>query len=366
MEAASAAAVVTAAEQDADKNGGKGESSFLPVVASNQRKGVELVRSARMDNFRCFLMILVVLGHLLELQEGPIQDYVYLVIYSFHMPLFVWISGYFAKYADRHCIRSLMLPYLVFQVLYSVAALYFWKTEEELKLLEPYWLMWFLMALFLWRLLLPLLDVKNLKQQVLALGVVLALALLTGWEQELRYVLSFQRMVALFPMFLLGYYCRGWNAEIGAWWQGQGKSRRMLLRIALALAVAVGFLVLYLFREEISHKWLYWKYPYGKKGGSVINRATLLAFAVVCLGAFMAWMPNRRIPVLTYIGQNTLPVYLLHGFVIKTLDHYGVMERVAHPGLWTLVILVGMLLLFSSPPVAGLFRSCFGRNKLIS
>ena len=98
----------------------------------------------------------------------------------------------------------------------------------------------------------------------------------------------------------------------------------------------------------------------------MINRATLLAFAVVCLGAFVAWMPNRRIPVLTYIGQNTLPVYLLHGFVIKTLDHYGVMERVGHPGLWTLVILAGMLLLFSSPPIAGLFRSCFGRNKLIS
>lgn len=120
-----------------------------------------MVRSARMDNFKCFLIICVVFGHLLEMQEGMASECLYLAIYSFHMPLFVWVSGYFAKPADRKSLKTLLLPYLVFQILYSLCAVYLWQTEDEIKLLEPYWLMWFLMALFIWKLLLPLLDAKG-------------------------------------------------------------------------------------------------------------------------------------------------------------------------------------------------------------
>ena len=321
------------------------------------------MRSAKMDNFRGILMILVVLGHLLELQEGPVSDYLYLIIYSFHMPLFVWISGYFAKPADRSCIRSLIFPYLIFQLLYSVAAVFFWKTEDSIKLLEPYWLMWFLMALFLWRLLLPLLDVKDIKSQAVTLGTVLLLALLTGWEQELRYVLSFQRMVALFPMFILGYYCRGRYREITHWWDKQGTKGHRFFKVILLLVVLAGFFILYLFREENSHKWLYWKYPYGKKGGGILNRASLLAFAVICLCVFIIWIPDRKLPLLTRIGQNTLPVYLLHGFIIKTMEYYGVMERTVTPGLLTVLLLVIIVFACSSPPISNLFCRWFGRQK---
>ena len=321
------------------------------------------MRSARMDNFRCILMILVVLGHLLELQEGPLAEYLYLVIYSFHMPLFVWLSGYFAKPADRSTLRTLALPYLVFQLLYSFAAVYLWRMEEEIKLLEPYWLMWFLMALFLWRLLLPLLEVKDGKGQLLMLGGTFVLSLITGWERELRYVLSFQRMVALLPMFLLGYYCRGCSRELADWWQSRSRRSRFLSWAALAAMAAAAFVLLYLFREEISHQWLYWKYPYGKKGGSVLCRGALTLFAVICLGTVLPLIPNRVLPLITRMGRNTLPVYLLHGFVIKTLEFYGVMERVKLPGLLTAVLLAGMLLVFSSPPVGRLFQCWFGKKS---
>lgn len=321
------------------------------------------MRSAKMDNFRGILMILVVLGHLLELRRGPVTDYFYLLIYSFHMPLFVWISGYFAKPADRGCVRTLLLPYLVFQLLYSAAAIFLYHTEEELKLLEPYWLMWFLMALFLWRLLLPLLKVERLRDQGKILAVVLALSLLTGWEKELRYVLSFQRMVALFPMFLLGYYCRGRSAQIIQWWRNGDRTERRLMVAVLVMTVLVTFAVLWLLRDDVSRRWLYWKYPYGKRGGTVLNRATLLGFAVVCLCLFLLGVPNRRLPLLTRIGRNTLPVYLLHGFVIEFLDYFEFLKKTKHPVVLILTLLGGMLLLFSSPPVTRLFRRCFGRRE---
>lgn len=320
-----------------------------------------MVRSARMDNFKCFLIICVVFGHLLEMQEGMASECLYLAIYSFHMPLFVWVSGYFAKPADRKSLKTLLLPYLVFQILYSLCAVYLWQTEDEIKLLEPYWLMWFLMALFIWKLLLPLLDAKGLRAQALVLAATLVLSLLTGWEKELRYVLSFQRMLALLPMFLLGYYSHGCREQVLDWWNSRSRRDRWLIQVGLLALVLFGMALLFLFRDNISRKWLYWKYPYGERGGTLLSRAGFTVLSAVWLGLALLWMPDRRLPLLTRIGQNTLPVYLLHGFVIETLNMLGIYETLGEPWLLTLGLTATMVLLFSCPAVGRLFQRCFGR-----
>lgn len=321
------------------------------------------MRSARMDNLKGLLMACVVLGHLLELQEGRLTDYVYLVIYAFHMPLFVWATGYFAKPADQRCLRTLVLPYLVFQLLYSLQACYHWGMEE-IKILEPFWLMWFLMALLLWRMILPMVDVRSLRGQGMVLAATFALSLLTGWSHELRFVLSFQRMTALLPLFLLGYYCRQWQGQISAWWNGCGKGRQSCVRIVLGALVLVELGLLWAFRERIVREWLYYKYPYGDEGGSVFIRAALLLYAVVWLGFFLSILPSRTLPGLTRIGRNTLPVYLLHGFVVKFLEWQGVYERVSQPWMLTLTLWAAMLLVLASEPVGRFMGQCFGyRNR---
>ena len=317
------------------------------------------MRSARMDNLKCMLMACVVLGHLLELQEGRLTDCVYLTIYAFHMPLFVWATGYFAKPADQRCLRTLVLPYLVFQMLYSFQSGWDYGMDE-LKILEPFWLMWFLMALFLWRLILPLVDVHTVRSQAKVLGATFALSLLTGWSHELRFVLSFQRMMALLPLFLLGYYCRQWQEEISAWWDDCGTWRRNLIRLVLGLGVLLAVVLICVNRERLVREWFYFKYPYGDEGGSALMRAGLTLYALVWLGFFLSVMPNRSVPLLTAMGRNTLPVYLLHGFVVKSLEYHGVYERVGQPWLLTLGLWAIMMLAFASPPVGRLIRRCFG------
>ena len=69
--------------------------------------------------------------------------------------------------------------------------------------------------------------------------------------------------------------------------------------------------------------------------------------------------PRRRLPVWTRIGQGTLPVYLLHGFV----QRLAVKEKLFRNGdalnaLLALALTWGLLLL-SSRPVCGLFRLLF-------
>ena len=55
------------------------------------------------DNARAFLIFLVVFGHLLQpyTSEDKFLSALYLLIYSFHMPTFLFISGYFAKNLDK-------------------------------------------------------------------------------------------------------------------------------------------------------------------------------------------------------------------------------------------------------------------------
>lgn len=80
------------------------------------------------DALRGFAILLVVVGHILLMRYWPDGDLVKKYIYSFHMPLFMLISGFFAKktlkfisframgdYLKRKAFQ-LMMPFCVFGV----------------------------------------------------------------------------------------------------------------------------------------------------------------------------------------------------------------------------------------------------------
>lgn len=74
-------------------------------------------RIYKFDNLKAVLIFLVVFGHFLELVEG--HELLYLVIYSFHMPLFMFLSGYFARFDKKKILEQLIYPYVMFQILYT-------------------------------------------------------------------------------------------------------------------------------------------------------------------------------------------------------------------------------------------------------
>ncbi|MBM6723845.1 acyltransferase family protein [Pseudoflavonifractor phocaeensis] len=78
------------------------------------------VREFQYDNLRCLLIALVVLGHLLEIAgEFPHKETLYTLIYSFHMPAFLFLSGMFARFDRGKFIFGMALPYLVLQTFYT-------------------------------------------------------------------------------------------------------------------------------------------------------------------------------------------------------------------------------------------------------
>lgn len=117
------------------------------------------------ENVRGILIILVVMGHALEplLGREPLAKALYSGLYLFHIPAFAFLSGHLSR-ADSGP-RALgaiawgqLAPLAVFQVLYVAFDAWVlgrgWSTHW---LVQPYWLLWFLLSLGCWRLALPLL-----------------------------------------------------------------------------------------------------------------------------------------------------------------------------------------------------------------
>lgn len=70
------------------------------------------------DNIKGILILLVVFGHAIKpfMDANEIAKLLYCFIYFFHMPLFVFISGYFSKKQDIFKVINLFSTYLLWQI----------------------------------------------------------------------------------------------------------------------------------------------------------------------------------------------------------------------------------------------------------
>lgn len=91
------------------------------------------LRDNRLDSLKGFLIILVILGHLIGqigYGNGDLNWEVRTFIYTFHMPLFILISGYFTKIEVGKILfvkglMKLAIPLVVFQII-SMLFVYIW------------------------------------------------------------------------------------------------------------------------------------------------------------------------------------------------------------------------------------------------
>ncbi len=136
-----------------------------PVPDTPASPGPSKQRDAFFDNAKYAAIVLVAVGHAWEpLRDGSrTVDALYMLVYAFHMPAFIIVSGYFSRSFDgrpaqlKRLVTGLVVPYVVFETAYT---LYTRWTDQEpdrpVSLLDPLYLTWFLAALFLWRLTTPL------------------------------------------------------------------------------------------------------------------------------------------------------------------------------------------------------------------
>lgn len=273
-------------------------------------------RNHRLDNFKGLLIFLVLFGHLLELFAGSGRKFLYVLIYTFHMPAFAFSTGYFAKNDLPRAARDLLLPYGVFQTLYLLFSKYILQKPVIFQYATPDWLLWYLPAAFLWIVLLPIFKTDRPVKQALALTAAAAIALLAGYAPKIGYFLTLSRALVFLPFFLLGYY------RLPDRLLENRLNRCLAAALCAALALLDGALILSNL-NKIQVRWLYGSLSFAVTGSVGIRAAWLFFAAAWTLGLYLA-MPRRPVPVLARWGQYTMGIYLFHGPILRLLWHWKV------------------------------------------
>lgn len=155
-------------------------------------------RIALFDNIKGILIILVVLGHIAHPihNENPVLSAVFDIIYLFHMPLFVFMSGLFAKGAYRGGKLNVdrILSFLVLGFGFQIAlALVNGAALTPARILSFTSAPWYLVSMAWWYALTPALSHLG-PQRGLALA--LAASLLWGMVDLSSGLLAISRTIA--------------------------------------------------------------------------------------------------------------------------------------------------------------------------
>ncbi|MGA5896097.1 acyltransferase family protein [Streptomyces venetus] len=315
-------------------------------------------RDAFFDNAKYLAIVLVAMGHSWEpLRDGSrAASALYMVVYAFHMPAFIIVSGYFSRSFDaspgriRRLITGLAVPYVVFETAYTLFTR--WTDQEPdrpVSLLDPLYLTWFLAALFIWRLTTPIWQRVRWP-----LPLALVIAMLATLSPSIGNDLDLQRTLQFLPYFVVGLYLKPEHFQL---------VRRRAARI-LAVPVFAGALVVaYWAVPRMTGAWFYHRDSAEELAapawyGPVMALVTF-GCSLVLVACFLAWVPGRR-TWFTALGAGTLYGYLLHGFVAQGSKFWGWYEPAwVHRPLGEILVTVvaGVLVTaLCTAPVRRLFR----------
>ena len=307
------------------------------------------------DNVKAVLMFLVVLGHLLLPIHGEsILVVVKRLIYVFHMPLFVFVSGYFAKtfYKNgRYNYRKILYlakAYLVFVVaiqLVYVASGY--QRFSQINLFSQSGAPWYLFAMIAWYLTIPVVRGRR-PAFILVLSLVLALA--AGFFREIGDFLCLSRILVFGPFFYLGYYMEHEHMQ-------QLLQRRYRRVVIPAAGLIAGGILLFGQQLDDPLSMVYENFSYYELenvGSGLLVRLMLLLAACILSWALLFFVPQRKTRI-SAIGQNTMPVYMLHRILRDILMFAGIYEYVEDGGLSVLFLFgllsICMIFMLSRPAV---------------
>ncbi|GAA0908474.1 acyltransferase family protein [Streptomyces thermoalcalitolerans] len=302
--------------------------------------------------------MLVGMGHTWSAIKNDIRalEAAYNVVYLFHMPAFIIISGFFSRGFDlrphrlKRLITGVLVPYAVFQFAYSLFRILAGRSDDRLvNLFSPWYLTWFLCALFLWRLTAPVWKLVRRPVPV-ALGV----AMLASVTPGMGGALELQRVFQFLPCFVLGLCLKPEHFRLV-----RRRSARILSVPVLVLASLLGWWsvpyldVMWVYRnsaaQDLGAPW--WAGP--------VMVLALFGCAVVLTACFLAWVPGRRMWC-TVLGAGTLYGYLLHGFVVKGVLYAGGFDaewlRSPLGALVATLLAAGGMTLLCTPPVRRVFR----------
>lgn len=302
-------------------------------------------RDAHIDGLKGLLILLVVAGHVFV--ERVDQNALKWVLYGFHMPVFLGLSGYLLNVEKLHrqTVRQVVAGYLRILVPWVLASLVYAVATHRIHgpldviglIVAPYFHLWYVPAVLVMIGLVYVIRIPPswwgaLSMPMILVGGILAgvghhqpLLELTPLHDLLRAALL-QKLLSLGGFFFLGVGVRARRREASAW---QG-----LAALALGAIGLCGWAIFYAVPNPAAEVILF----------AAFNAGLVIALPAARLASLLA------LPLLAIVGRYSLYFYLWHPLVIRAARDRlaGLLpEAAALLGafLLTFVVLVPLLLL---------------------
>lgn len=327
-----------------------------------------MIEDTKIDAVKFFLIFCVALGHCL----GQFWDKTYVLstynfIYLFHMPLFIFISGYFTKnkslFSREFWISEIKIleTFLVFDILHRIPS-FFDGSFTLHDMIVPSWSLWYLLSLFYWRFIIQILTsaIKN-KKALIVVAFVFGLSI--GFV-PLSGALSIQRTLSFLPFFVIGY-CVSQNNLIE-------KIRAVNHFVAIGIC-AIAFVASYAFLNFDIHDVVWGLRPYAESNFGVKEAfafralyyviGLLLSFSIINLFKF-----NNAF--FAAEGRKTLIYYMYHTFlllgVFKAIQYLDIPVNLGTLIFFTVLVMAVIYIISKFKPVLWLLNpvtSILLRNK---
>ncbi|MGX5681370.1 acyltransferase family protein [Schumannella luteola] len=317
------------------------------------------------DNARFLCIVLVVTGHAIQrlTYDSDNALVLYLFIYAFHMPAFAMISGYFSKASPpttrtmKKVLTDILLPYFIMETIWTIVQ-FVVEGKQEFNPSKPSWTLWFLLALGIFRLVLPYLALIRwplLWAVLFSVGV--------GYMSNVDSTFSLSRAIGILPFFLLGWQIRQFKlvdrwqlANRVAWWARGGAV------VVLGAWLVTVILNIDFFRLVDLRFWFFYDDSYVALGEDQwwagFVRLALILLAVLLSAAFFVLVP-RSATWMTGFGQATMYVYLLHSFVLYPIRETGILGGEHSSAMWLVSLVfasIAISIALASPLVRRVFR----------
>ncbi|WP_223068574.1 acyltransferase family protein [Paenibacillus caui] len=267
-------------------------------------------------NLRFLLIVCVFVGNAIEplVYRMPGLHALYVWIFTFHMPLFVFATGYFARHnrfgeSGRRLMLQIALQYVIFQSLYSVLDLTLFKVAGiHHSFFVPYLLLWFLASHLFWRLITILMRKWP---PLLQLAVSTLLGIAIGYANVDGTWFSLSRTFVYLPFFVAGLH---FSADLVV------KIFTSKIRYAALSVSAVLLAAAAVWGNHLPVGWLYGSMTYSQLGQYTwyagLLRLGMYALQLCASAAFLSLVPMRECRMTDW-GRRTLYVFLLHGLIVR-------------------------------------------------
>lgn len=312
----------------------------------------EKARNYAMDNIKFLLISLVIFAHCMECFDN--KDGLYRVIYLFHMPAFIFISGYFMKFSPKKILLNYIYPYILFQTLYiGFDAIFIEKSFIRLQYTTPYWIMWYLLVLIFFSIIIPLIDRKRVRSKITVIVISFILMIISGYDTSVGKFLSLARFFNFMPFFIIGYYIghsEGAKAKI------LELSADRAVRI-FALFLSAIILIYVFYNKSITRFMLFASASYVEADYDPLIKIMITSMAFCVIFTLVLCFKNRKIPIVSTCGKNTLAIFLLHGFVLRIIKKFEVLKYSHNINMvLSFIITIAIILLLGNDFVSGLFK----------